>query len=83
MKFFLDTTNPTLVAKEQVPFALVAEICRLVPGHVSLETNGATAEAIVGEGQPTPSGPKSSLPALIYQLPRCLSEWWKHCSDIL
>ena len=46
------TTNPSLVAKEGKPFdALVAEICALVPGPVSLETIGTTTEAMVEEGR--------------------------------
>jgi transaldolase len=46
------TTNPTLISREQVSFeAVVREICRIVPGHVSLETTTTTAEEIVKEGQ--------------------------------
>lgn len=46
------TTNPTLISKEQAPFeTIVREICRIVPGDVSLETTTATAEEIVKEGE--------------------------------
>jgi transaldolase len=44
------TTNPSLVAKQGGDFrALVSEICRLVPGPVSAEAVGETAEGLVAE----------------------------------
>lgn len=46
------TTNPSLVAKEKRPFReVVTEICKAVPGPVSLETVATTAEAMVEEGR--------------------------------
>lgn len=46
------TTNPSLVAREKRPFhEVVTEICKLVPGPVSLETVATTAEAMVEEGK--------------------------------
>src|SRR5260221_10588996 len=45
------TTNPSLVAKEGRPFReIVDEICKTVPGPVSLETVATTAEEMVVEG---------------------------------
>ncbi len=46
------TTNPTHVSKTGRPASEVyEEICRLVPGPVSLETIGLDAETIVGEAR--------------------------------
>lgn len=46
------TTNPSLVAKEDRPFhELAAEICRIVPGPVSLECVSTEAESMVAEGR--------------------------------
>ena len=46
------TTNPTLVAREGKEFRpLVEEICRIVPGPVSLETVSLEAEGMVGEAR--------------------------------
>ncbi len=46
------TTNPTLCSKENVPFEkLVREICRLVPGPVSVECVSTRAEEIVPEAR--------------------------------
>ncbi len=46
------TTNPTLLAKEKTePMALIAEICRIVDGPVSLETCGMKAEEMVGDAR--------------------------------
>ncbi|NLX98515.1 MAG: fructose-6-phosphate aldolase [Rhodopirellula sp.] len=46
------TTNPTLVSKTgREPRELYAEICRLVPGPVSLECMATEADAIVAEAQ--------------------------------
>lgn len=46
------TTNPTLCSKEKMAFEeLVKEICRLVPGPVSLECVSTRAEDIVVEAR--------------------------------
>lgn len=46
------TTNPTLCARENLPFEeLVKEICRLVPGPVSVECVSTRAEEIVEEAR--------------------------------
>lgn len=46
------TTNPSLIAKEGKPFReTVEEICKVVPGPVSLEVVGLTAEQMVEEGK--------------------------------
>lgn len=46
------TTNPSLIAKSGRPFDAVAqEICRLVPGDVSLEVVALEAPAMVAEGR--------------------------------
>ncbi|UCG39051.1 MAG: fructose-6-phosphate aldolase [bacterium] len=46
------TTNPTLVAREGREFrSLVAQICRMVPGPVSLETVSPQAQGMVDEAR--------------------------------
>ncbi len=46
------TTNPTLVAREGREFRpLVEEICRIVPGPVSLETVSLEADGMVAEAR--------------------------------
>lgn len=46
------TTNPSLMAKEDQPFQeIAAEICRIVPGPVSLECVSTEAESMVVEGR--------------------------------
>ena len=46
------TTNPTLVAREGREFRpLVEEICRIVPGPVSLETVSLEAEGMLAEAR--------------------------------
>jgi transaldolase len=46
------TTNPSLIAKEKRPFRpLVEEICRIVPGDVSLEVVATDFEGMIKEGQ--------------------------------
>lgn len=46
------TTNPSLIAKEKRPFRpLVEEICRIVPGDVSLEVVATDFDGMVKEGQ--------------------------------
>ena len=46
------TTNPSLIAKEKRPFRpLVEEICRVVPGDVSLEVVATDFDGMVKEGK--------------------------------
>jgi transaldolase len=46
------TTNPTLATKEKKPFRpLVEEICRVVPGDVSLEVVATDFEGMIKEGE--------------------------------
>lgn len=46
------TTNPSLIAKEKVPYAKrLAEICELVKGPVSAEVIETTYEAMLKEGR--------------------------------
>lgn len=46
------TTNPSLIAKEKLRFGeLVPEICRLVPGPVSVECVSTASEEIVKEAR--------------------------------
>ena len=46
------TTNPSLIAREKRPFRpLVEEICRIVPGDVSLEVVATDFEGMVKEGE--------------------------------
>ncbi|MCD6192676.1 MAG: fructose-6-phosphate aldolase [Candidatus Aminicenantes bacterium] len=46
------TTNPTLVSKENLPFEeLIQEICRLVPGPVSVEAVSTQAGEIIQEAR--------------------------------
>jgi len=48
------TTNPSLVAKESSKFTdLIAEICRVVPGPVSVECVSEKAADIIAEGRET------------------------------
>ncbi|HET7854219.1 MAG: fructose-6-phosphate aldolase [candidate division NC10 bacterium] len=46
------TTNPSLIAKEGADFRkVVEEICRIVPGPVSVEVVGKTYEEMMAEGR--------------------------------
>jgi transaldolase len=46
------TTNPTLLAKEKTePMALIAEICRIVDGPISLETCAMKADEMVADAR--------------------------------
>lgn len=46
------TTNPSLIAKEGRNFReVVEEICRIVPGPVSVEVVGTTYDAMMAEGR--------------------------------
>jgi transaldolase len=58
------TTNPSLIAKEGRNFReVVEEICRIVPGPVSVEVVGTTYDEMMAEGREvaarTGSGPMS------------------------
>jgi len=46
------TTNPTLVSRENMPFEkLIKQICKIVPGPVSVESVSAKAEDIIKESR--------------------------------
>jgi transaldolase len=46
------TTNPSLVSKENIKFEdLIKEICRIIPGPVSVESVSTEAEAIIKEAR--------------------------------
>lgn len=46
------TTNPTLVSRENMPFdKLIKQICKIVPGPVSVESVSAKAEDIIKESR--------------------------------
>lgn len=46
------TTNPTIISKEGRDFeTVIKEICQLVPGPVSAEVKGLTAEEMVAEAE--------------------------------
>lgn len=46
------TTNPTLVSRENMPFdQLIKQICKIVPGPVSVESVSAKAEDIIKESR--------------------------------
>lgn len=46
------TTNPTLIGKEATGFLpLVAEICKIVDGDVSIETSGDDLDSLVAQGR--------------------------------
>src|SRR4030095_2526293 len=46
------TTNPSLIAKEKRPFRpLVEEICKIVPGDVSLEVVATDFDGMLKEGK--------------------------------
>ena len=46
------TTNPTLIAKENLPFKeVIVDICREVKGPVSAEVVGLTYEEMVSEAR--------------------------------
>jgi transaldolase len=46
------TTNPSLIAKEGADFrGVVEQICRIVPGPVSVEVAGKTYEEMIAEGR--------------------------------
>jgi transaldolase len=63
------TTNPSLVAREGKPFrTVVDEICRVVPGPVSLETMAMTTETMVEEGKKLAAISKN----VVVKLPMCL-----------
>ena len=46
------TTNPTLVSRENMPFdELIKQICKIIPGPVSVESVSAQAEDIIKESR--------------------------------
>jgi transaldolase len=63
------TTNPSLCAKESEKFEdLIREICRIVPGPVSVECVSAEAEAIVREAR----GLAAIAPNVVIKIPVCV-----------
>ncbi len=64
------TTNPSLIAKEGKPFrAVVDEICRVVPGPVSLEVLATNTEGMVEEGRKLAAISKNAVVKLPMGLP--------------
>ncbi|MFH1018212.1 MAG: fructose-6-phosphate aldolase [Pseudomonadota bacterium] len=64
------TTNPSLIAKEGKSFrAVVDEICRVVPGPVSLEVLAANTEGMVEEGRKLAAISKNAVVKLPMGLP--------------
>ncbi|MDH7511998.1 MAG: fructose-6-phosphate aldolase [Clostridiales bacterium] len=63
------TTNPSLVAKEDVKFEdLIKEICRLVPGPVSVECVSTRAEEIIQEARQI----AQLAPNVVVKIPICI-----------
>jgi transaldolase len=63
------TTNPSLVAKENVKFEdLIKEICRIVPGPVSVECVSTRAEEIITEAREV----AKLAPNIAVKIPICL-----------
>ncbi len=63
------TTNPSLVAKEDVKFEdLIKEICRIVPGPVSVECVSRRAEEIIPEARQI----AKLAPNVVVKIPICL-----------
>ncbi len=63
------TTNPSLVAKEDVKFEdLIKEICRLVPGPVSVECVSTRAEEIILEARQI----AQLAPNVVVKIPICI-----------
>lgn len=55
------TTNPSLIAKEKVPYAKrLAEICEVVKGPVSAEVIATDLEGMLKEGASTRRSPRTS-----------------------
>jgi transaldolase len=62
------TTNPSLVAKENVKFEdLIREICRIVPGPVSVECVSMQAEEIITEARQV----TKLAPNVVVKIPIC------------
>ncbi len=63
------TTNPSLIAKENMKFEeLIKEICRIVPGPISVESVSTKAEDIVVEAR----GLASLADNVVVKIPICL-----------
>jgi len=63
------TTNPSLCAKENEKFEdLIREICRIVPGPVSVECVSTEAEAILREAR----GLAAIAPNVVIKIPVCV-----------
>ncbi len=63
------TTNPSLVSKENMKFEeLIKEICRIVPGPVSVESVSTRAEDIIEEAR----GLASFADNVVVKVPICL-----------
>ncbi|MCB0308565.1 MAG: fructose-6-phosphate aldolase [Bdellovibrionales bacterium] len=63
------TTNPSLIAKEEKPFnEVVQEICKCVPGPVSLETVATTTEQMIIDGKEL----AKIADNVVVKLPTCL-----------
>jgi transaldolase len=63
------TTNPSLVSKENMKFEeLIKEICRIVPGPVSVESVSTRAEDIIVEAR----GLASLADNVVVKVPICL-----------
>jgi transaldolase len=63
------TTNPSLVSKENMKFdELIKEICRVVPGPVSVESVSTKAEDIIEEAR----GLASLADNVVVKVPICL-----------
>lgn len=63
------TTNPSLVARENVKFDdLIKEICRIVPGPVSVECVSRRAEEIIPEARQL----AKLAPNVVVKIPICL-----------
>lgn len=63
------TTNPSLIAKENMRFEeLIKEICRIVPGPISVESVSTKAEDIVLEAR----GLASLADNVVVKIPICL-----------
>ena len=63
------TTNPSLVSKENMKFEeLIKEICRIVPGPVSVESVSTRAEDIIVEAR----GLTSLADNVVVKVPICL-----------
>jgi len=63
------TTNPSLVAKENIKFEeLIKEVCRTVPGPVSVESVSTKAEEIIVEAR----GLASLADNVVVKVPICL-----------